>query len=64
MFLKAVQLRPDWSYAVFNLAVSFIEKGNREAVYRQLAILDKIDAQLAAKLKENLWRKFVTTASS
>jgi tetratricopeptide (TPR) repeat protein len=61
-YLKAYELRPDWAYAVLNLAVSFLRLGDRPAAQKLLNELKKIDAELAAKLRDKLNEKYIYKA--
>ena len=61
-FLEAVRLRPDWSYALFNLASNQLELGDRDAASAGLRALEKIDFDLAGELKKQLWGKYVVNA--
>jgi tetratricopeptide (TPR) repeat protein len=58
-FVEAARLRPDWSYAIYNLGVSNLKRGERDAARTQLASLERLDAGLAENLKKRLWEKYV-----
>lgn len=62
-FLKAVELRPDWDYAVYNLAISFLSKSDRASAQKQLNVLEKIDSKFAAMLRDAIWQKYVINVS-
>jgi Flp pilus assembly protein TadD len=61
--VEAVRLRPDWNYALYNLGLSFIERGDREAAQKQVAALRAVDDKLAARLQESMWRKYIVNVS-
>jgi tetratricopeptide (TPR) repeat protein len=60
---KAVELKADYGEAICNLALSNLSEGNREAAYRQLKTLEKIDFKLAGQLRSAIWGKYVVDAS-
>jgi Flp pilus assembly protein TadD len=62
-FSEAVRLRPNWSYPLYNLAANQLERGDRDAARAVLASLEKVDTELAGKLRKHLWQKFVVNAS-
>jgi tetratricopeptide (TPR) repeat protein len=62
-FSEAVRLRPNWSYPLYNLAANQLERGDRDAARAVLASLEKVDTELAGKLRKHLWQKFVINAS-
>lgn len=63
-FLEAVRLRPDWNNALYNLALSHIERGERDLARTQLDNLSKYDSGLAEKGRTFLWQKYVVNANS
>jgi len=62
-YLEAVRLRPKWDYAIYNLALSYIEQGNREDAAKQMNTLTALDSELAGKVKEQLYAKYVVNAA-
>lgn len=60
---KAVGLKADYGAAICNLAISNLEEGNRDAAYKQLKTLEKIDVKLAAQLRDVIWGKYIIDAS-
>jgi tetratricopeptide (TPR) repeat protein len=60
---KAVELKSDYGEAICNLALTNLEEGNRDAAYRQLKTLEKIDFKLAEQLRGVIWGKYVVDAS-
>lgn len=49
--------------AICNLAISYLQNGERNAAYEQLKTLEKINSGLAALLRDAIWSKFVVDAS-
>ena len=62
-FLEAVRLNPEYKSAIYNLALSFLERGDRQAAQQQLKSLENVDFALAEQLRKELWRKYVVDAS-
>lgn len=58
-FVAAARLRPDWGYAVYNLGVSNLKRGERDAARTQIFSLERLDSDLAESLKKQLWQKYV-----
>lgn len=62
-YLRAVELRPEYPPGIYNLALSYLGRGDREAAMKQLKILEEFDIELADKLRKQLWQKYVLDAS-
>jgi tetratricopeptide (TPR) repeat protein len=62
-FSKAVKAKPDYGEAICNLALNYLEKGNRNAAYQQLRLLEKIDLPLADELRKVMWSKYTVNVS-
>jgi Flp pilus assembly protein TadD len=62
-FSKAVKAKPDYGEAICNLALNYLEKGNRDAAYQQLRSLEKIDLALADELRKVMWSKYTVNVS-
>ena len=58
-FVEAARLRPDWGYAIYNLGVSNLKRGERDAARTQISSLERLDTGLAESLKKQLWQKYV-----
>ena len=62
-YLEAVRLKPDYGEGICNLALVYLQNGDREAAYSQLKTLEKVDVKLAAQLRDVMWSKYVVNAS-
>lgn len=58
-FETAVRLRPDWGFAIYNLGMSNLKRGERDTARSQLSSLEKLDLTLADKLRKELLGKFI-----
>ena len=61
-FEKALALNPDYDAARFNLAISFWERNDRKQADIQLRLLEKINFEMAEKLRKQFWKKYVINA--
>jgi tetratricopeptide (TPR) repeat protein len=62
-YLEAVRLKPDYGEGICNLALVYLQNGDREAAYAQLKTLEKVDFKLAGQLRDAIWGKYVIDAS-
>lgn len=62
-FLEAVRLQPDYKFGIYNLALSYLDRGDRDAAQQQLKSLESIDFSMAAQLRKEIWKKFVVDVS-
>jgi tetratricopeptide (TPR) repeat protein len=62
-YREAVRLRPNWGVALYNLALSFLDMGDREQASVQMRALSTVDPQLAIKVQDQLWAKYVVNAA-
>jgi tetratricopeptide (TPR) repeat protein len=62
-YLLAVKIKPDYAEGICNLAISYLQNGERDAAYEQLKRLEKVDSALAELLRTTIWSKYVVDAS-
>jgi tetratricopeptide (TPR) repeat protein len=63
-FRRAVELKPNWALAQYNLGVVFLQTNFRAAALVQYSMLKSMDAPLAEKLYAGIYRSKVLLVSS
>ena len=63
LFLEANRLRTDWPEARYNLAMSYMELGDKNDARKELYVLDRLDFNLAEKVRRTIFGKFLIDVS-
>jgi len=61
-FQKAVEIKPKFSEAHFNLGVVFVAIGKKDEAVEQYGVLKDLDKKLAVRLKEMIDKRFKSGA--